>query len=243
MSALAGTAVGPSARRPQLEGDEKLSGSAQYIADLYRPGMLHGAILQSPHAHARIRGYDLSRGAGAARRARHRHRRRSRRSHRMGAFIKDEPAFAKGKVRYVGEIVAAVAADTEAIARAAARLVRVDYEELPAGRSIPQRRSRRARRWCTRTSARYVKVFDAGTDGNLCSRTDFRERRRRRGVGANATSSSRRRYTTQAQAHLSLEPCGALAEIDAGGPRSRCGRRTSRCSASRPTCANRSACR
>ena len=50
----------------------------------------------------------------------------------MGAFIKDEPAFAKGKVRYVGEIVAAVAADTEAIARAATRLIEVDYEELPA---------------------------------------------------------------------------------------------------------------
>ena len=39
---------------------DKLTGRAQYIADLYRPGMLHGAILQSPHAHARIRGYDLS---------------------------------------------------------------------------------------------------------------------------------------------------------------------------------------
>ena len=51
-------AVGASVR--QLDGDDKLTGRAQYIADLYRPGMLHGAILQSPHAHARIRGYDLS---------------------------------------------------------------------------------------------------------------------------------------------------------------------------------------
>ena len=39
----------------------------------------------------------------------------------MGAFIKDEHALAKGKVRYVGEPVAAVAADTEAIARASRR--------------------------------------------------------------------------------------------------------------------------
>ena len=46
MSAPAGTAVGLSV--PQLEGDDKLCGSAQYIADLHRPGMLHGAILQSP---------------------------------------------------------------------------------------------------------------------------------------------------------------------------------------------------
>ena len=43
-----------------LESDEKLTGQAQYIADMYRPGMLHGALLQSPHAHALIEGYDLS---------------------------------------------------------------------------------------------------------------------------------------------------------------------------------------
>ena len=130
---MSGASMGEVGRAAaQLEGEEKLSGSAQYIADLYRPGMLHGAILQSPHAHARIRGYDLSAAralpgvraivTGDDLNA----------SHRMGAFIKDEPAFAKGKVRYVGEIVAAVAADTEAIARAATRLIRVDYDVLPA---------------------------------------------------------------------------------------------------------------
>ena len=117
---------------PQLEGWEKLTGRAQYIADLYRPGMLFGAILQSHLPHARILGYDLS-----AARALPGVRAIVTgddldEAHRMGAFIKDEPAFAKGKVRYVGEIVAAVAADTEAIARHAVRLIHVDYEELPA---------------------------------------------------------------------------------------------------------------
>ena len=117
---------------PQLDSEEKLTGRAQYIADLVRPGMLHAAIVQSPHAHARIRGYDLSAALALP----------GVRAivtgddldpaHRMGAFIKDEPALAHGKVRYVGEIVAAVAADTEAIARRAARLVQVQYEELPA---------------------------------------------------------------------------------------------------------------
>src|SRR5207247_10111331 len=55
--------------------------------------------------------------------------------HRFGAFIKDEPVLAKGKVRYVGEPVCAVAAEDEATARAAARLIEVAYEELPAVRS------------------------------------------------------------------------------------------------------------
>ena len=43
----------------RLDIREKVEGRAQYIADLYRPGMLHGAILGSPHAHARIKSYDL----------------------------------------------------------------------------------------------------------------------------------------------------------------------------------------
>ena len=188
MSAPAGTAVGISV--PQLEGDEKLCGSAQYIADLHRPGMLHGAILQSPHAHARIRGYDLSAaralpGVRAIVTGDDLDER-----HRMGAFIKDEPAFAKGKVRYVGEIVAAVAADTEAIAREATRLIARRLRGA-ARRGRPGGGARRpAPPLIHEDSASYIKVFDAGTDGNLCSRTEFtsgdvdaawaRVRRRRR---------------------------------------------------------------
>jgi CO/xanthine dehydrogenase Mo-binding subunit len=200
---------------PALESDEKLTGRAQYIADLVRPGMLHGAIVQSPHAHARIRGYDVSRALAL----------RGVRAivtgddldpaHRMGAFIKDEPALAVGKVRYVGEIVAAVAADTEAIAREAARLVRVDYDVLPPVLDPAQALAEGAP-LVHEQSDRYVRVFDAGTLGNLCSRTDFRE--------GDADAAWARcdvvvegTCQTQAQAHLSLEPCGALAEVDPSG--------------------------
>ncbi|MFP6730179.1 MAG: xanthine dehydrogenase family protein molybdopterin-binding subunit, partial [Alphaproteobacteria bacterium] len=96
------------ARLPRLEIHEKVTGRAQYIADLSRPGMLHAAILGSPHPHARILGYDTAEAAALP-------------GVRavltgddigdglMGAFINDEPAIAKGKVRYVGEAVAAVA--------------------------------------------------------------------------------------------------------------------------------------
>ena len=206
-------AVGASV--PQLDGDEKLTGQAQFIADLYRPGMLHGAILQSPHAHARIRGYNLRaalalpgvRGivtgddldAG----------------HRMGAFIKDEPALAKGKVRYSGEIVAAVAADSESIARQAARLIEVDYEVLPAALD-PAKALEPGAPLVHDDAASYVSVFDSGTQGNVCSRTSLVE-----GDAASAWAQCdvivQDTYQTQAQAHLSIEPCGALAEIDASG--------------------------
>ena len=212
MSVLAG-AVGHPVH--QLEGDEKLAGRARYIADLSRTGMLHGALVQSPHAHARIRGYDLSAAKAL----------RGVRAivtgddldpaHRMGAFIKDEPAFAHGKVRYVGEIVAAVAADTEQIARAAARLVRVDYEVLPAAID-PAEALAAGAPLVHEDVASYLKVFDAGSEGNVCSRTEYR-------AGdvdaawAQCDVVVEDTYTTQAQAHLSLEPCGALAEIDESG--------------------------
>jgi len=198
-----------------LDSDEKLSGRAQYIADLVRPGMLHGAILQSPHAHARIRAYDLT-----AARALHGVRAIVTGddvddAHRMGAFIKDEPALAKGKVRYCGEIVAAVAADTEAIARQAVQLIRVDYEVLPAALD-PAAALVPGAPLVHDASDQYAKVFDAGTQGNLCSRTDFRE-----GDVDSAWAQCdvivERHFQTQAQAHLSIEPCGALAEVDASG--------------------------
>ena len=200
---------------PQLEGDEKLNGSAQYIADLYRHDMLHGAILQSPHAHARIRGYDIAAalalpGVRAVVTGEDIDER-----HRMGAFIKDEPALAKGKVRYVGEIVAAVAADTEAIARAATRLIRVDYEELPAVLD-PARALEAGAPLVHEGSAAYAAVFNSGTDGNVCSRTDFRVGNVD-GAWTECAVVVEGEFRTQAQAHLSLEPCGALAEVDAAG--------------------------
>ena len=200
---------------PQLDSDEKVTGRAQYIADLVRPGMLHAAIVQSPHAHARIRGYDLQAalalpGVRAIVTGDDLDEAR-----RMGAFIKDEPAFAKGKVRYVGEIVAAVAADTEAIARVAVRLVHVEYEVLPSVVD-PERALQPGAPLVHDDAASYVKVFDAGTQGNLCSRTSLSE-----GDAASAWAQCdvivERSYRTQAQAHLSLEPCGALAEVDAQG--------------------------
>ena len=201
-------------RVPRIESREKVEGRAQYIADLYRPGMLHGAILQSPYPHARIRGYDIAEalampgvhaivtGSDFAE------------SNRMGAFIKDEHALAKGKARYVGEPVAAVAADTEAQARAAAQAIRVDYEELPALLSPDEALASGVH--IHEGVEQYFKIFDAGSTGNLCSRTEFSQGDVERGF-READLVFEHRYETQAQAHVALEPCGALAEVDPQG--------------------------
>ncbi|MBK6863522.1 MAG: xanthine dehydrogenase family protein [Ideonella sp.] len=199
----------------QLEGRDKLTGAAQYIADLNRPGLLHGALLQSPYAHARIKRYDLQAALALPGVRAIVTGDDVQETHRMGPFIKDEHALAKGKVRYVGEIVAAVAADTSAIAQAAVRAIRVDYEPLPeivdpAEALLPGAAT------VHEDSASFAHVFDSGTQGNLCSRTDFRQGDVERAWGE-CDLVVEREYRTQPQAHLSIEPCGALAEIDAAG--------------------------
>lgn len=111
---------------------EKALGTAEYITDVRVPGMLHAKLLRSTVPHARIRGIDVSRAlevpgvhavlTGEDLAAFNTH---------WGLYLKDRPVIALGKVRYVGEPVAAVAADTEAAAEEACERIEVDYEILP----------------------------------------------------------------------------------------------------------------
>ena len=134
----------------------------------------------------------------------------------MGAFIKDEPALAKGKVRYVGEIVAAVAADTEAIARHAARLIRIDYEVQPAVLDPAAALQPDAPLVHDDAAVLSARCSTPALPGNLCSRTSFRQGDVER-AWADCDLVVEGSFQTQAQAHLSIEPCGALAEVDAAG--------------------------
>jgi len=120
--------VGQSVGRIDVE--EKVTGGAMYGYDLVLPNMLHGKVLFSSRPHAKIRRIDT----GEAKRVpgvvavitgedvpwTH------------GESIKDQPFLAQGKVRHVGEPVAAVAAVDEDTAQTAVSLIRVEYEDLPA---------------------------------------------------------------------------------------------------------------
>ena len=115
---------------PRVEGAEKVTGATRYAADLPIPESLYAKILRSPLAHARIRKIDTAAakalpgvhavltGADLP-------------EVYVGLRMKDMPVLATDKVRFVGDPVAAVAADTPEIADAALRLIEVDYEELP----------------------------------------------------------------------------------------------------------------
>ncbi len=113
------------------EAPDKVRGRAVYAGDMYLPGMLHGAVLRSPVPHARIVNIDTTHaqalpGVKALLTAADLPRRM------LGERVQDQPVLAGERVRFVGERVAVVAAENEAIARQAVGLIRIDYEPLPA---------------------------------------------------------------------------------------------------------------
>jgi CO/xanthine dehydrogenase Mo-binding subunit len=115
----------------RVEGRAKVSGAAAYAADAKRPGMLWAAFVASPYPHARIAGVN----AQAARAMPGVHAVLSGRDigeHYLGRALFDWPVLAVDLVRFAGQYVVAVAAETREGAQAAARAVEVDYEELPA---------------------------------------------------------------------------------------------------------------
>jgi CO/xanthine dehydrogenase Mo-binding subunit/aerobic-type carbon monoxide dehydrogenase small subunit (CoxS/CutS family) len=121
--------IGKAVRR--IDAPSKVSGRLHYAADMTMPGMLHVQVLRSPHGHARIVSVDTSAaeamegvesvitcadvpGVDG-----------------FGVFVNDQPVMARGKVRYVGEAIAAVAAEDPLVAARAAAAIKVVYESLP----------------------------------------------------------------------------------------------------------------
>jgi CO/xanthine dehydrogenase Mo-binding subunit len=120
---------------PRLEGQQKVTGRAEYVHNLRLPGMLYGKIVRSSVAHGRIRGIDVS----AARAAGGVYRVVTGEDIRAvfpdpyyGPAFHDQPVLALGKVRHVGEPIAVILASDPHVAEEAVHLVRVEYEELPA---------------------------------------------------------------------------------------------------------------
>lgn len=117
-------------RLPRQDGVEKVTGKATYATDFSLPGMLHGRVLRSPHAHALIRRVDIAQAAAvpgvfAVVTA------RNMKLNRYGNYIKDFEVFASERVSYVGQAVAAVAAESREAAEHALDLIAIEYEILP----------------------------------------------------------------------------------------------------------------
>ncbi|MFP4430452.1 MAG: xanthine dehydrogenase family protein molybdopterin-binding subunit [Spirochaetaceae bacterium] len=127
MSSTSYRYIGKSITR--TDARDKVYGRTRYTDDLWLPGMLHAAVVPSVHAHAEIASID----AEAARKM------PGVRGVFTGAdfpvlvglYLGDKPPLAQGRVRYFGEPVAVVVADSERQALAASRKIAVDYRALP----------------------------------------------------------------------------------------------------------------
>jgi CO/xanthine dehydrogenase Mo-binding subunit len=118
-------------RITRIDADVRVTGKAIFGDDVQLPGLLHGKVLRSPYAHARIVRLDTSKaerlpGVKAVVTA------KDAPDTPSGGVIKDRWIFARDKVRYMGEPIAAVAATDGHIAEEALRLIEIDYEPLPA---------------------------------------------------------------------------------------------------------------
>jgi carbon-monoxide dehydrogenase large subunit len=131
--------IGQSVRR--VEDRKFLTGHGRYIDDISRPRQAHATFLRSPYAHARIRAIDVTAaeaapgvlavltgadlagdGLGTLPCV----------SDVAGSILPPRPAMVADRVRYVGDTVAMVVAESIAAARDATGLILVDYEDLPA---------------------------------------------------------------------------------------------------------------
>jgi CO/xanthine dehydrogenase Mo-binding subunit len=116
---------------PRVEGGQKVAGLTRYASDVQLPGMLHARLVLSPHAHARIVAVDFKQAAalpgvvavfGG----------RDLPLAELDPSDRNRCPLAVDRVLFAGHPVAAIVAESEAVAEDAAALVRVEYEELPA---------------------------------------------------------------------------------------------------------------
>jgi 4-hydroxybenzoyl-CoA reductase subunit alpha len=192
-------------RAPRPDAPDKVTGLARYTDDLKRPGMLHAALLQSPRPHARIVHIDASRaerlpGVAAVLTA------ANTPNVKFGVSPAryDETVFAREKVRYIGDEIAAVAAVDRETAWEALDLIRVEYEDLPAVLDV----HRAVEPGCPQIHEAYP--------GNVCARVEqhFGDVDAAR---AKAHLMRTDRLSSKMQNGAALEPQSALAEVDLHG--------------------------
>ncbi len=194
--------IGHSTRRVDAPG--KVTGRLRYAADMVMPGMLHMRVLRSPHAHAEIRSIDTAAAEALPGVACVVTADDVPGVDGFGVFTNDQPVLARGRVRHVGEAVAAVVADDAVTAGRALALVRVDYAPLPAVFDPEE------------AMAPGAPVLHAHAPDNVVKRIPIRKGDTDRGF-AEADLVVERDYATQQVEHAYLEPEAGLAHVDHDG--------------------------
>jgi CO/xanthine dehydrogenase Mo-binding subunit len=191
------------------DGRDKVTGSGRYAADLTLTGMLHGALRIADVPHARIRRLD-TRAARALPGVHAIITAADVPEVRYGAFLKDRTLFARGVVRWEGELIAAVAATTPEIAAQAAALIDIDLELLPALTDLES--AARSDAPLVHTAwASYEGDENLVRDGNVASRSTIVKGDAEAGM-ADADIVVTDRYVADGSHAVPIEPRAILAE-------------------------------
>jgi CO/xanthine dehydrogenase Mo-binding subunit/aerobic-type carbon monoxide dehydrogenase small subunit (CoxS/CutS family) len=179
---------------PRPDAVAKVTGSARFADDYTFPGTLYGATLRAAYPHARIRSIDVSKAkALPGVQAVLTHQDVPGRN-RHGLVFPDWPVLCDDKVRYLGDAVAIVAADTPEIAAEAVKLIEARYEPLPVVASAEQARQPTA-----------AVVHEEWQTGNLLEHIKVRHGDVEKGF-AEADIVVEREYRTPAYDHMFMEP-------------------------------------
>ncbi len=193
---------------PRNDAEAKARGAALYTDDLKLPGMLHGRILRSPLAHARIKHIDIRQavslsGVKAVITGEDTPKIKYG-NWRLFPETQDEYPLAVDKVRFIGDEVAAVAAVDADTAEEALERIIVDYEELPAVFDVDSAMKPGAPNlhdYCPSNVSVNRKIKYGDVEKGFSEADYIREDT----------------FTVHAVSHAYLEPCSALAQVDLDG--------------------------
>ena len=205
----------------RFEDPRLIRGGGRYTDDIKLAGMVHGVVLRSPHAHAKIKSIDVNAAKAApgvlavltsadVKAAGYTdlpvpggHKRRDG----SPMFKPRYPILADGRVRWVGDCIAFVVAETVAQALDAMEMIAVDYEELPAVTSTAD---------ATKPGA--ARVWDNCPD-NICFVELIGDRAATDAAFAKATRVVRHRFVVNRVTAATMEPRGAVGDYNAADDR------------------------
>jgi carbon-monoxide dehydrogenase large subunit len=199
----------------RVDALEKITGAAKYVDDIQFAGALAGKILRSDRPHARIISIDTSEakkleGVKAVVTGKDF-------PYNVGIYMVDQYIFAMEKVRFVGEPVAAVAAETEAIAERALELIKVEYEDLPAVYEVDEALAEGAPLIHENLKHyKVVKAINPKPDTNIPNHFKIRKGNPEEGF-KKATKVFENTFRVPQVQHVPLETHGAIAQVDQAG--------------------------
>ena len=184
--------------KSRLEGPEKVTGRAQYTYDIRLPGQLYAGVLRSPHPHAKVLSVDTSKAEALP----GVHAVISSNDAFDITWYKEETPLFGDTVRFVGDEVAAVTAESEELVEDALRLIEVEYESLDFIADMAHALDDGA-----------PEIHEEGeADGNLVEEPETYERGDAEAGFAEADVTVDEVYTTQTALHNALESHGTVAQ-------------------------------